>query len=551
MEFKNIITNEGLLRALTENGILEPTEIQASAIPLGLEGRDIIAKSQTGTGKTLAFMLPVLEKIEATDDIQALVLCPTRELSIQVYNEILKYTKYLDGIKTVAVYGGQRIDAQLQKLKTKPQIVVATPGRLIDHLQRKKVKLHNVKTAILDEADEMISIGFKDELATILSYLPKQRQTLFFSATYPTKVSNLAKDYLTNPVKLEQKNKTETVDRIDQYYIKLKSSNKMEALKRLILQNEELSIVFCNTKRQVDEAVSSLQQSGVIAEGLHGDLTQQMRDNVMRKLRGGIINVLVATDVAARGIDVSNVGVVYNFDFPDDFEYYVHRIGRTGRAGKSGVSYTFVNQKQNGKIRQLMQAINCEIKETQVPDAKAVNDKRVERYLSNLKMESTVSENVLDQLVAQGHDYKEIALAIISEKFAVSEFSEMSKGQERGERGGRRERGERGRNGRGDRNERSDRGERGDRSRNKKKQGVKVKSDEVRLFINAGRKDGIKIKHILGALKNESGIRENDINDIEILPLFSFVTVPKNRANKALEIKELSNNKVNIEVSGK
>ncbi len=520
MEFKNLVKNEGLLKALTENNIIVPTEIQNKAIPIGLEGKDILAKSQTGTGKTLAFMLPILERIKTENHVQALIICPTRELSIQVFNEIKKYIKYFEDISTLAVYGGQRIDEQIKQLRKKPQIIVATPGRLIDHLQRRTIRLSEVETVVLDEADEMISIGFKEELETILEYLPKARQTLFFSATFPSKVKTLAKNYLNNPVQIEQKVKHETVSAIDQYYIEMRDSDKIEVVKRLIMKHNLLSIVFCNTKKKVDQVVLELQQAGIIAEALHGDLSQQMRDNVMKKLRKGILQVLVATDVAARGIDVENIGVVYNLDLPDDFEYYVHRIGRTGRAGKTGISYAFSTRKQHHRMEQLMRMTKADIKKISIPSVEEVNNSRIKQYLHGLVYDIE-SNNIFDELLDQGITYEQIAHSIIKDRFPIEDFTEIK-------------------------NKRRE-----SRKKREKVQISAITKDSVRVFISAGRKDGIKIKHILGAFRSEAHISKNEIRDIEIMKEFTFVSVPKNKLSRCFKVKHINDTKVSVELANK
>ncbi len=509
MEFNNLINNNQILRALTENNIIVPTEIQSKAIPVGIEGKDIIAKSQTGTGKTLAFTLPILESISNERVVQALIVCPTRELSMQVYNEICKYIKYLDDISAVVLYGGSRIDEQIRKLKKRPQIVVATPGRLLDHINRKTVRTSEIKTVVLDEADEMISIGFKEDLEKILSFLPNDRQTLFFSATFPKKVAELSKEYLTNPVKIKQDVVSSTVDVIDQFYIKVNRNNKGEVLKRLVFLNDGLSIVFCNTKKMVDETVAYLQSFGIIAEALHGDLNQMMRENVMNKMRSGILQVLVATDVAARGIDIKNVEYVYNYDFPDDFEYYVHRIGRTGRAGNTGTSFSFVSNREIRKLEMLEKSIKTKIKNIAVPTIDEVNTSRIYNYFNNLNFDDEPNE-ILDEIVTQGFTYKQIANALLNDKFSSDDFEEITVRVKRKKRG-------------------------------------KSSRNDLRLFLSVGKKDGIKVKHIVGSLKKQINVNESNINDIEIKDAYSFVSIPKKHEKDIRKIKAINNIYVRVE----
>lgn len=549
MKFENLISNKNILKALNEHNITEPTEIQDKAIPVALDGNDIIALSQTGTGKTLAFTLPILEKITNEKKPQALIICPTRELSMQVYNEVEKYIKYIDGINAVCVYGGQFIGDQIRKMKNRPQIIIGTPGRLIDHLNRKTIKADEINTVVLDEADEMISIGFKEELETILTYLPEDRQTLFFSATYPTKVKALSKAYLTDPISIKQETKRQTIDTIEQLYVRVRNDDKMEVLKRFLYLNAVTSIVFCNTKRKVDETVSQLQAVGFIAEGLHGDLTQEQREKVMIKMKKGILDVLVATDVAARGIDIEMIGAVYNFDFPDDFEYYVHRIGRTGRAGRKGISYTFVTDKQSYKIAQLENYTKAPIKKVTIPHKDEVHDQRIVSYTKSLKIESIEENHYFQALIEEGYSYKDIAYALINDKFSKSDFTDikdkfMNMGKNKSDRGSDNGRNSKNRN---SRNEKGSRNERGSRNgRNSKDNG-----DNVRIFINAGKRDKVKVKHIVGGLKSSVGINERDVTDISIMGEFSFFNVPKKYKNDVLKLNKVNETKVVAQIAKK
>ncbi|KIL38594.1 DEAD/DEAH box helicase [Gordoniibacillus kamchatkensis] len=336
-----------VLRAITEMGFEESTPIQEKTIPLALEGRDLIGQAQTGTGKTAAFGVPLVNKIDVNEDrIVALVMCPTRELAIQVAEEIGKLGRF-KGIRSLPIYGGQDIVKQIRALKKKPQIIIGTPGRLLDHINRKTIKLDDVQTVVLDEADEMLDMGFMDDIQSILGLVPQNRHTMLFSATMPPNIQKLANQFLTNPEHVSVIPKQVSAPLIEQAYIEVHEKQKFEALSRLIdIEAPELAIVFGRTKRRVDELTEALQKRGYSAEGLHGDLSQNQRDNVMRKFRDGTIDVLVATDVAARGLDVSGVTHVVNFDLPQDPESYVHRIGRTGRAGKEGTAWTFVTPRE-------------------------------------------------------------------------------------------------------------------------------------------------------------------------------------------------------------
>ncbi|MFV0424814.1 MAG: DEAD/DEAH box helicase, partial [Bacilli bacterium] len=463
----------------------------------------------------------ILEKISFEKKQQALIICPTRELSMQVYNEVEKYIKYMGEVNAVCVYGGQHIGEQIKKLKMKPQIVIATPGRLIDHLKRRTIVARGIETVVLDEADEMISIGFKEELETILTYLPNDRQTLFFSATYPSKVVALSKSYLTNPVSIKQDVVRQTIDTIEQLYVRVRNDDKVEVLKRFLYLNNTTSIVFCNTKRKVDETVAALQSRGFIAEALHGDLTQEQREKVMNKMKKGILDVLVATDVAARGIDIEMIGVVYNFDFPDDYEYYVHRIGRTGRAGRKGKSYTFVTDKQAYKVDQLCKYTKATITKIPIPHKDDVNEQRIFNYTNNLELTNIEDNKYFQALIEEGYSYKDIAYALINDKFSKSDFSDikdkfLNMGKEK-----------------------------------KKSKKSKKSGDNVRIFVSAGKRDKIKVKHIVGALKNGFDIDENEISDIVIKGEFSFFSIPNKYRDDVLKLRKVNKTKVITQVAKK
>lgn len=339
------------MKSIEKMGFEEASPIQSQTIPLALEGKDIIGQAQTGTGKTAAFGIPLMENIDINNEnVQGIVIAPTRELAIQVSEELFKLG-YGKRARVLAVYGGQDIDRQIRALKKKPHIIVGTPGRLLDHIKRKNIKLGGVHTVVLDEADEMLNMGFIEDIELILSTVPDERQTLLFSATMPDPIRKIAERFMREPVLVRVKAKEMTVDRIEQYYLELKESEKFDTLARLFdIQTPDLAIVFGRTKRRVDELASALNIRGYMAEGIHGDLSQAKRLSVLKKFKEGSIDVLVATDVAARGLDISGVTHVYNFDIPQDPESYVHRIGRTGRAGKHGIAITFVTPRERGQL---------------------------------------------------------------------------------------------------------------------------------------------------------------------------------------------------------
>lgn len=350
--FSELNISESTLKSLERMGFEEATPIQAGTIPLAVEGHDIIGQAQTGTGKTVAFGVPLIEKVDPKEPtIQALVIAPTRELAIQCSEELHKIG-YGKRSKILSVYGGQDISRQIRALKNKPQIIVGTPGRILDHIKRRTLKLENVKTLVLDEADEMLNMGFIEDINAILENVPSERQTLLFSATMPPAIRKIADTFMTEPESVKIKAKELTVDNIEQFFVKSQEREKFDILSRLLnVQKPELAIIFGRTKRRVDELSHALSIRGYIAEGIHGDLSQAKRLSVLRQFKENKIDVLVATDVAARGLDISGVTHVYNFDIPQDPESYVHRIGRTGRAGKSGVAVTFVTPREMSYLR--------------------------------------------------------------------------------------------------------------------------------------------------------------------------------------------------------
>ncbi|HZW81818.1 MAG TPA: DEAD/DEAH box helicase, partial [Candidatus Deferrimicrobium sp.] len=343
-----------VIKSVLSMGFEEATPIQEQTIPAAMRGADLIGQAQTGTGKTAAFGIPLIEKISLEFEfVQGIVLAPTRELAVQVAEELNKIGQG-KGVHALPIYGGQDINRQIKSLKRRPQIIVATPGRLMDHMRRKTIRLQQIRMVILDEADEMLNMGFVEDIETILKEIPEERQTLLFSATMPQQIQNLAQRFMKNPEIIRVKTKEVTVINIEQTYIEVMDKQKFDVLCRILdLQSPELAIVFGRTKRRVDEISEALNKRGYSAEGIHGDLTQNKRDSVLRQFREGTIEILVATDVAARGLDISGVTHVFNFDIPQDPESYVHRVGRTGRAGKKGEAITFVTPREIGLLRNI------------------------------------------------------------------------------------------------------------------------------------------------------------------------------------------------------
>ncbi len=384
-EFINLNINESIVDALTQIDILKPTPIQEKSIPYLLEGKDVIGQAQTGTGKTFAYAIPLLEKLDFNSKrIQALVMCPTRELSLQVSKEIKKLASKISKIRVATIYGGESYEKQFKSLNQKPQVIIGTPGRIIDHLNRGTISFDTVSYLVLDEADEMLKMGFQEDMETILSKMPEERQTALFSATLPPTIKAISKSYMDDPVMVKIENKTLTVDAIDQYFYYVKKEQKKDLLIRLLdYYNFKSVMIFANTKAMVDELVLFLQENKFSADGLHGDLKQANRDRVMQSFRLSSIDILIATDVAARGIDVSGVEAIINYDLPLENEIYVHRIGRTGRAGMRGIAISLATTRQQNRISELEKYIKSNIKMLNVPSEKDILAKR-EDALYNL-----------------------------------------------------------------------------------------------------------------------------------------------------------------------
>ncbi|WP_292471383.1 DEAD/DEAH box helicase [Methanolobus sp.] len=392
--FKDLQLSANIEKAIKELGFEEPTPIQAQSIPHILEGRDVIGQAQTGTGKTASFGIPALEMVAPNSKkTQVLVLCPTRELANQVADELSKLGKYT-GAHILPVYGGQNIDRQIKALRRGVQIVIGTPGRVMDHIERRTLNLSSVSMVVLDEADEMLDMGFREDIESILSSVPAERQTILFSATMPAPIMKLAKRFQQNPVHVKTIHKVVTAPNMEQSYFEVKHHMKPDVLCRMIdIYDVKSSLVFCNTKRMVDELVSILKTRGFLADAIHGDLKQTQREKVMASFRNGEIETLVATDVAARGIDVENIEVVFNYDMPQDEESYVHRIGRTGRAGRSGIAFTFVTPKEIYKIKSIQKYTKTKIKNQKVPTRGDAEDFKANMLAKKVK--ETIDEGHL------------------------------------------------------------------------------------------------------------------------------------------------------------
>jgi ATP-dependent RNA helicase DeaD len=419
--FSELGLSEEVLKAIDKLGFEQASPIQAAAIPLLMAGKDVVGQSQTGSGKTAAFGIPAVEKVDtALRFVQVLILCPTRELAIQVSEEIHKLAVFRRGVNALPIYGGQSYERQFYGLKQGAQIVIGTPGRIMDHMRRGTLRLETVKVVILDEADVMLNMGFRDDIETILKDAPKERQTVFFSATMPRPIRDLIERYARNPENVKVEQKEMTVPTVEQVYYEVDRRFKIELLTRLIdIHDLKLGIIFCNTKRMVDDLVDHLEAQGYMADRLHGDMTQAMRDRVMNKFRKSGLEFLVATDIAARGIDVDDVQVVFNYDLPYDGEDYVHRIGRTGRAGRAGRAITFVSGREVFQIRNIERYTNTRIQRARVPTEAEVEEARDNVFLGKIRArlqssEFKSNEPLIERLLEEGFLSTDIAAACLS-----------------------------------------------------------------------------------------------------------------------------------------
>jgi len=516
--FSDFALHKTVLQAIHDMGFEEPSPIQAACIPKVLESVDLIGQAQTGTGKTAAFGIPLIERMTPANRIQAVVLTPTRELAIQVAGELRRIAKYKK-IRTLPIYGGQSISHQIRALKQGVQVVIGTPGRVLDHLRRKTLKLDNVNMLVLDEADEMLDMGFIEDIETIISHLNEERQTLLFSATMPVEIKRLATKYMKNPVTVAVSREEVTAPLIEQVYYKVFERNKLESLCRILdSEDVELGIIFCRTKRGVDELTEFLQARGYLADGLHGDLSQAQRDKVMSAFREGSIEFLIATDVAARGIDVGNVSHVINYDIPQDPESYVHRIGRTGRAGRKGIAMTLVTPREMKQMVLIQKQTKAVIQTRNVPTVEEVAERKQEQLreqLLNLLENGGVSEiyeKVVESLAEQ-YPLQKVAAAALHLAFhsdiADAEEAEVYNFGETGAAKG-----------------------------------------MVRFFLNVGRNANIKPQDLVREISESVGIPGKAVGRIDIFESFTFVEVPEDVAPfvyEALRQTRINGKRINLE----
>ena len=492
--FRDFPLSEAIQRAVAEVGYTEPTPIQAQSIPLILEGKDVIGRSHTGTGKTAAFGLPAIEMIDPDlEGVQVLALCPTRELAMQAAAEVEKFARYKKGVKVVAVYGGASMEKQIFQLKKGANFVIGTPGRIMDHLRRRTLRLGSLRMVILDEADEMLNMGFREDIETILAQAPEERQTVLFSATMPQPILDITREYQKDPVMVAiGSERSRTAENIEQFYFDCPMGRKMDVLNLLLAKYDpKLSVVFCNTKKMVDELTEYLTNAGYQAVGIHGDMRQSARTQVMASFKSHRTRILIATDVAARGIDVENVDAVFNFDIPQDIEFYVHRIGRTARAGKEGKAYTLISgRRQFYQLRDIMASTGAKIVQAEIPSASEIYESRLSQFAASLA-ESLAQplpegEAMLHRLTGMGLTAEQVAEAALErllagQRKALPEVQVVSR---RGE------------------------------SRDGKQTGV---------VLSIGRRQRIAPNFILGAIADATGIPGKQVGKIDIYDDYTVV----------------------------
>ncbi|SNR32059.1 ATP-dependent RNA helicase DeaD [Lutibacter agarilyticus] len=516
--FKDLGLNENIIKALTDLGYENPTEIQEKAIPQVIASKeDLKAFAQTGTGKTAAFSLPILEQIDInSNNTQAIILSPTRELALQIAKNIEDFAKHFKGFRVAAVYGGANIEEQIRKLKKGAHIVVGTPGRTVDLINRRQLKLANIEWLVLDEADEMLNMGFKDELDKILEVTPNTKQTLLFSATFPREVESIAKNYMTKPVEITSGQKNKGSDQVSHQYYVVSERNRYNALKRIADVNPDIySIIFCRTRRETQEVADKLIKDGYNADALHGDLSQAQRDSVMGKFRKKHLQILVATDVAARGLDVTDLTHVINHKLPDQIESYTHRSGRTGRAGKEGISIAIVTAREKGKLRPIERIIGKQFVSTPVPTGKEICQNQLLKLIDkvhDIEINETEINDFLPSIYEklEGLDREELIKRFVSLEFNtflsyyenapdLNDSDQMRRSSDRDSRG-------------------------------------KSRDDEnmSRFFINIGRKDKLNPARLIGLINDQDIAKNIEIGQIEILDTFSFFELDKNYTEETI-----------------
>ena len=491
MKFEALDLSESILKSIVEKGYTEATEVQTKAIPLILEGTDVLVQSQTGTGKTAAFSIPMIEKMINNKKMRGLVLCPTRELAIQVAAEIKDYAKGNREIKVVSIYGGEDIRRQMKQLKDNPQVIVATPGRLMDHLNRRTIRLDDFRYVVLDEADEMLNMGFIDDIRLIFSYLKDPVQYAFFSATMPKPIIALAKEFLDDVTIVKLQQQSLTVDRIDQFYYQVKQKEKQELLFQLLsLHGENTAIIFSNTKRMVDELEGLMSEKGIKSVALHGDMEQRQRDLVMRRFKNGEARILIATDVAARGIDVPEVDLVINYDLPQEDEFYIHRIGRTGRAGRQGKAISLVGPRDRNRVKSIERVIKKKITKQELPTQQELDIAVKSQFVDYLDKKRPYPKKefslFMDEIFKEGYEAHDVLEMFLLDFFLENRQQAIANQSQRG-------------------------------------------GNYVKLKINVGRVHGVHVADLLKLIHNETGVNQRRIGKIHLRKKETIIEVSQDQ----------------------
>lgn len=538
IKFEDLGLKESLLRSIKDMGFEEASQIQAESLPITIQGYDIIGQAQTGTGKTAAFGCAIINNMDTTKRSKfpkALILAPTRELAIQVNDELVKLSKH-DKLNILPIYGGQPIDRQIRSLKQGVDIVVGTPGRILDHIRRKSLVLSGIDFLVLDEADEMLNMGFIEDLEEIVKSLKPERQTLLFSATMPAQIKKLAKNYMKPDTKhIVIKKNSLTVSKIAQFYFEIKHRDRFETLCRVIdLDEPNAAIIFCKTKKGVDEVVESMQARGYVVEGMHGDMTQKHRSLTLKKFKEGNLDFLVATDVAARGIDVEGVTHVINYDLPQDIESYVHRIGRTGRANREGIAYSLVTPKEYIFLKQIQKHTKSVIHRKNIPTADEIFETKFKNIVTDVR--KTINEEDFSKFIPVATELDEefslvdVAAALMKMLFDKSSTFDYTTNEIESPK--------------------FDKSEKGSRKSGR----FEASSSETRLFISVGKRDGLGPKTLIDFLRTKANVSPSKIGNIDLMENFCFVNVDNKSVDAILKNcigSKLNKRKVNIEIAKK
>ncbi|MDR2009702.1 MAG: DEAD/DEAH box helicase [Bacteroidales bacterium] len=522
LTFENFGLNKNLLKAIKELGFINPTPIQEQVIPHLLDSKhDLVGLAQTGTGKTAAFGLPVLQQINPKkDNTQCIILSPTRELCVQIAKDMNNFAKYMPEVKITAVYGGTSIENQIKDLKKGVHIVAGTPGRVLDLIKRKVLKIDRIDFLVLDEADEMLNMGFKDDIDAILNTTPENKQTLLFSATMPSEIMKIAENYMHSPVEISVGQKNSGAENVEHFYYMVNAKNRYLALKRIADINPDIyGIVFCRTRKETQEVADKLIQDGYNADSLHGDLSQAQRDQVMNKFRTGHLQLLVATDVAARGLDVNNLSHVINYNLPDDKEVYIHRSGRTGRAGKKGEAVSIIHSKELHKIRDIEKALKKTIVRKPVPNGKDICMKQLMNMIDKVESIETIDNQIEDFLPVIIKKLEWLSREDLIKRFVSVEFNRFLTYYKNAP----------------DLNisEKESRSE--NQSSSKRKSGKNKKLRFTKFYLNLGEKDNFSKHRLLDLINNNDSLAKADIGKIEILKTHTFFEIDSDFENSALK----------------